>query len=108
MSVFARCALFGFCGLLLSVAPVGAADPSSEGHPHKWQAVEKSLVDYVNDGFDLKSVAYDPSAADPKTGTPAVHYFLQKGTLVVRCDFRLRNQTSYYWCAELTAPRAAQ
>ena len=106
MSLFARCALFMLCGLLLWPESARAADPTSEGHPHKWQAVEKSLVDYVNDGFDLKSVVYDPSAADPKTGTPAVHYFLQKGTQVVRCDFRLRNQTSYYWCAELTAPRA--
>jgi len=53
-----------------------------------------------------KTVVYDPSAADPKSGTPAVHYFLQKGPQVARCDFRLRGQTSYYWCAELTAPKA--
>jgi hypothetical protein len=54
----------------------------------------------------LKAVVYDPSGADPKTGTPAVHYFLQKGPKLARCDFRLRNQTSYYWCAELTAAKA--
>ena len=106
MSSFARRAFFVLCGLMMAALPAAAADPSSEGHPHKWQGVEKSLVDYLNDGFDLKTVVYDPSGADPKTGTPAVHYFLQKGPQVARCDFRMRNQTSYYWCAELTAPKA--
>lgn len=106
MAILARCALFVFCGLVIATLPAAAADPASEGHPHKWQAVEKSMVDFLNDGFDLKTVVYDPSAADPKSGTPAVHYFLQKGPQVARCDFRLRGQTSYYWCAELTAPKA--
>ena len=80
-----------------------ASQPTSEGHPHKWDTVEKGMADFIADGFELKSVVYD-SSESPK-GEPDVHYFLQKATQLVRCDFRRRDQTSYYWCAQLTMPR---
>jgi len=78
--------------------PVG--QPTSEGHPHKWQTTDKSLYDLVGDGFQLVSVVYDTAATGP-TDTPDVHYFLEKGTTVARCDFRKRGETSFYWCYQL-------
>ena len=79
------------------------AQPTSEGRPHKWLAVEKSLTDFVADGFELKTVVYDTSETSAKS-EPDVHYFLQKGTTLVRCDFKKRDQASIYWCYQLTAP----
>lgn len=91
-------------GLILGCAGgVWAQQPSSEGHPHKWQAVEKSMVDFLTDGFELKTVVYDTSETAPKA-EPDVHYFLQKGAQLVRCDFRKRGEKSIYWCSQLTAP----
>ena len=70
--------------------------------PHKWDTVEKGMADFIVDGFELKSVVY--SSESPKS-EPDVHYFLQKAMQLVRCDFRRGDQTSYYWCAQLTMPR---
>lgn len=78
-------------------AQTPAGQPTSEGHPHKWQTVDKSLYDFVADGYALVSVVYDSSETEPKA-EPDVHYFLQKGPLVAKCDFRKRGQTSFYWC----------
>src|SRR6516164_1922347 len=86
-------------GLVLGGA--ASAEPTSEGHPHKWLAVEKSLADFVADGFELRTVVYDTSETNPRA-EPDVHYFLQKGTILVRCDFRKRDQSSIYWCYQLT------
>ena len=89
-------------GLLMTAPPPLKAEQLSEGQPHKWEAVpNKSMYDFVSDGFELKSVAYDTSVLGPQSDLPDVHYFLQKGTDLVRCDFRKRNQTSYYWCYKL-------
>jgi hypothetical protein len=90
----------GAIGLSLGGA---AAEQTSEGHPHKWLAVEKSLADFIADGFTLRSVVYDTSETAPQA-EPDVHYFLQKRTALVRCDFRKRGQASIYWCYRLTAP----
>ena len=78
--------------------PVG--QPTSEGHPSKWQTTDKSLFDLVTDGYTLVSVVYDTSETEPKT-EPDVHYFLQKGNVVAKCVFRKRGQTSFYWCYQL-------
>jgi|SRR5579872_7110187 len=78
--------------------PVG--QPTSEGHPSKWQTNDKSLYDLVSDGYTLVSVVYDTSETEPKA-EPDVHYFLQKGAIVAKCDFRKRGQTSFYWCSQL-------
>ena len=56
-------------GLMLGVAaqaqtPVG--QPTSEGHPTKWQTIDKSLFDLVSDGYKLVTVAYDTSQTEPK------------------------------------------
>jgi hypothetical protein len=93
----------GIAGILLGVGawaqqPVG--QPASEGHPHKWQSLDKSLYDLVGDGYTLVSVVYDASQTEPKA-EPDVHYFLAKGSLVARCDFRKRGETSFYWCYQL-------
>jgi hypothetical protein len=45
-------------------------------------------------------VVYD-SATTGQTDTPDVHYFLEKGTTLMRCDFRKRGETSFYWCFQL-------
>ena len=90
------------CGMILGGARGSSAQQTSQGHPHKWVAVEKSLADVVADGFELKSVAYDTSETGPNA-EPDVHYFLQKGTALVRCDFRRRTEASIYWCYQLTA-----
>ena len=43
------------------------AQQLSEGQPHKWEAVtNKSMYDFVADGFELKSVAYDTSVLGPQ------------------------------------------
>jgi|SRR5579863_8957114 hypothetical protein len=78
--------------------PVG--QPTSEGHPSKWQTIDKSLFDLVSDGYTLVSVVYDTSETEPKV-EPDVHYFLQKGNVVAKCVFRKRGQTSFYWCYQL-------
>lgn len=90
-------------GSLLNGAGPLHAEQLSEGHPHKWEAVtNRSMYDFIADGFELKSVAYDTSVLGPQSDSPDVHYFLQKGADLVRCDFRKRDQTSYYWCYRLT------
>jgi hypothetical protein len=94
----------GIVGLMLGAGtqaqtPVG--QPTSEGHPSKWQTTDKSMFDLVSDGYKLVAVAYDSS----QTGTgaePDVHYFLEKGNIVAKCDFRKRDQTSFYWCSQLS------
>jgi hypothetical protein len=87
--------------------PSAAEQPASEGHPHKWVAVEKSMVDFLGDGFELKAVVYDTTETGAKPEqVPDVHYFLQKKAQLVRCDFRKRQETSYYWCALMTKPGA--
>jgi hypothetical protein len=93
----------GVLGLLPGAAgraqtPVG--QPTSEGHPSKWQTTDKSLYDLVGDGFKLVSVVYDTSQTEPKA-EPDVHYFLEKGNAVAKCDFRKRGETSFYWCYQL-------
>jgi hypothetical protein len=56
------------------------AEQLSEGQPHKWEAItNKSVNDFVADGFELKSVAYDTSVLGLQSDSPDVHYFLQKG-----------------------------
>ena len=95
--------LLAFSWSVLIITPVAHSQPTSEGHPHKWDTVEKGMFDFIADGFELKSVVYDTS--ESAKGEPDVHYFLQKGTQLVRCDFRRRDQTSYYWCAQLSKPR---
>src|SRR5580700_42094 len=96
-------AIVGILGLTLSVAaqaqtPVG--QPTSEGHPHKWQTIDKSLYDLVSDGYKLVSVVYDTAATGP-TDTPDVHYFLEKGAIIAKCEFRKQGENSYYWCYQL-------
>ena len=81
------------------------AQPTSEGHPHKWQPVDKSMVDFLNDGFELKAVVYDAAELGPKPDLADVHYFLQKKAQLVRCDFRKREATSYYYCNMLVKPK---
>ncbi|MBV8776117.1 MAG: hypothetical protein JO032_11970 [Alphaproteobacteria bacterium] len=78
--------------------PVG--QPASEGHPSKWQATDKSLFDLIGDGYKLVTVAYDMSQTGDKA-EPDVHYFLDKGNTLAKCDFRKRGQTSFYWCYQL-------
>ncbi len=95
-------------GMLVSGATGLCAQQLSEGQPHKWEVVaNKSLYDFVASGFELKSVAYEASPAGPQSD-PDVHYFLQKGADLVRCDFRKRDQTSYYWCYKLAKARQPQ
>jgi len=93
----------GIVGLLTAAgapAQTPVTQPASEGHPHKWQTIDKSMFDLVADGYKLVTVAYDSS----QTGAgaePDVHYFLEKGSIVARCDFRKRDTTSFYWCYQL-------
>ena len=82
-------------------AQTPAGQPTSEGHPSKWQASDKSFFDLISDGYKLVTVAYDSS----QTGAgaePDVHYFLEKGNIVAKCDFRKRGETSFYWCYQLS------
>ena len=76
------------------------AQPTSEGHPSKWQTIDKSFFDLVSDGFKLVAVAYDTSQTG-QGAEPDVHYFLEKGSVVAKCDFRKRRETSFYWCYQL-------
>lgn len=93
------------CASLLLTASV-CAEPSSEGHPHKWETVQKGMPDFLNDGFELKAVVYDTAETGGKPDLlPDVHYFLQKKAQLVRCDFRKRGEVSTYWCAQLVKPR---
>jgi hypothetical protein len=94
-----------FIGLTFAGPANSAAQPTSEGHPTKWQAVRQSMADFIADGFQLKAVTYDTSEVAPG-GQPDVQYFLQKDTLLVRCDFRKRDEVSIYWCYRLTNPRS--
>jgi hypothetical protein len=91
-----------FLGLAIGGAqaqtPVG--QPTSEGHPSKWQTIDKSFYDLVTEGFKLVSVVYDTSQTEPKA-EPDVHYFLEKGNVVAKCVFRKRGETSFYWCYQL-------
>ena len=94
-------------GLLIgAISSASAQQPTSEGHPHKWQAIDKSMYEVIADGFDLVTVVYDTSQTGPQTDNPDVHYFLQKGSELIRCDFRKRDQTSFYWCFALTKPNS--
>ena len=90
--------------LPLSIASRAAAEPTSEGHPHRWEVVNKGMADLLSDGFEVKAVVYD-TAETAAQELPDVHYFLQKKAVLVRCDFRKRGETSTYWCAQLTKPR---
>jgi hypothetical protein len=92
--------IFGCVFGIAAQAQTPVGQPASEGHPSKWQTIDKSLFDLVSDGYTLVSVVYDTSETEPKA-EPDVHYFLQKGTVVARCDFRKRGQTSFYWCSQL-------
>jgi hypothetical protein len=104
-SIMIVTAAFGF---LVGAASGASAQQqqTSEGHPTKWQAIDKSMYDVIADGFDLVTVVYDTSQTGPQTDNPDVHYFLQKGTELIRCDFRKRDQTSFYWCFTLTKPNS--
>jgi|HubBroStandDraft_6_1064221.scaffolds.fasta_scaffold31822_3 hypothetical protein len=94
----------GIVGLLLGIAGAQAqtspGQPTSEGHPSKWQTTDKSFFDLISDGYKLITVVYDTSQTG-QGAEPDVHYFLEKGNTVARCDFRKRDQTSYYWCSQL-------
>lgn len=94
--------LLGWAGPVL--AQTAPAPQTSEGHPTKWQAVEKSMVDFLNEGFELKTVVYDTNDNASKT-EPDVHYFLQKKAQLVRCDFRKRDTVSIYYCYLLVKPK---
>ena len=78
-------------------AQTPAGQPTSQGHPHKWQTTDKSLYDLVADGYRLVTAVYD-TAATGATDTPDVHYFLEKGNSLAKCEFRKRGDTSFYWC----------
>jgi hypothetical protein len=93
------------CGAAALTQPSVGAQPTSEGHPHKWETVDKSMVDFLDAGFELKAVVYDTAETGAKSDPPDVHYFLQKAKQLVRCDFRKREETSYYWCALLVRPK---
>jgi hypothetical protein len=99
--------LLAALGLLVGAASAARAQQqTSEGHPTKWQAIDKSMYDVIADGFALVTAVYDTSQTGPQTDNPDVHYFLQKGPQLIRCDFRKRDQTSFYWCFTLTKPNA--
>jgi hypothetical protein len=55
-------------GYLLIVA--GRASPASrlsEGHPDKWEVVSnQSIDDFVTNGFELNSMAYDWPQSNPR------------------------------------------
>jgi len=97
-------AIAGIAGLALGAgaqAQTPVAQPTSEGHPSKWQASDKSFFDLISDGYRLVTVAYDSSQTGPGA-EPDVHYFLEKGNIVAKCDFRKRGETSFYWCYQLS------
>jgi hypothetical protein len=97
-------AIAGLAALLIG-APAASAQtpvqqPTSEGHPSKWQTTDKSLFDLVSDGYKLVTVLFDTSQTGPGA-EPDVHYFLEKGNTVAKCLFRKRGDTSFYWCYQL-------
>jgi hypothetical protein len=99
-----RRGLWCVVGAALLVVAAGAApaqtpagQPTSEGHPHKWQTIDKSMYDLVADGYRLITAVYDSAGTGP-TSTPDVHYFLEKGNSLAKCEFRKRGDTSFYWC----------
>jgi hypothetical protein len=99
----------GHGGLLLNSGSRRRAERLSEGQPDKWEVVgNQGMYDFVANGFELKSVAYDTSVLGPQSDSPDVHYFLQKRHDLVRYDSRKRDQTSYYWCYKLVKARAPQ
>ena len=92
-------AVFVMSGVAVQAqTPVG--QPTSEGHPSKWQTTDKSLFDLVTDGYKLVTVVYDTSQTG-QGAEPDVQYFLEKGNVVARCVFRKRGETSFYWCYQL-------
>jgi hypothetical protein len=101
---------WGICGLIaVVIAALGIAgaaaqtpvgQPTSEGHPSKWQTLDKSLFDLISDGYKLVTVVYDTSQTGPGA-EPDVHYFLEKANTIAKCDFRKRGDTSFYWCYQL-------
>jgi len=66
------------------------------------------MYNFVANGIELKSVAYDTSALGPQINSPDVHHVLQKQHDLFRCDFRKRDQTSYCWCYKLAKAHAPQ
>ncbi len=51
--------------------PRAAKQPASEGQPHKWENVDKGLVDFLIDGFELKAVVCDTSEiAENRAASP--------------------------------------
>jgi hypothetical protein len=93
--------LVASAGLVMAQTP--PPQPTSEGHPTKWVTTDKSMADYVDEGFELKAVVYEQPPS--QSAEPDVHYFLQKQTQLVRCDFRKRETVSIYYCALLTKPK---
>ena len=87
-------------GMIEAQAQTPVGQPTSEGHPSKWQTIDKSLYDLVSDGYKLVTVVYDTSQTG-QAAEPDVHYFLEKANAVARCDFRKRGETSFYWCSQL-------
>ena len=46
-------------------AQTPAGQPTSEGHPHKWQTTDKSMYDLVADGYRLITAVYDSAPTGP-------------------------------------------
>jgi len=105
MRLWTTCGAIAGLAALLTGAPAALAQtpvqpPTSEGHPSKWQTLDKSFFDLVSDGYKLVTVVFDTSQTGPGA-EPDVHYFLEKGTTVAKCVFRKRGETSFYWCYQL-------
>jgi hypothetical protein len=50
---------------------LGPDHSNSAGEPYKWEVVSnKSIYDFVTDGFELKAVAYDTSVLGRRADTP--------------------------------------
>ena len=97
---YAAAAVFALALASGAEAQTPAGQPTSEGHPSKWQTIDKSFYDLVSDGYKLVTVVYDTSQTGPGT-EPDVQYFLEKGNVVAKCVFRKRGETSFYWCYQL-------
>jgi hypothetical protein len=66
-------------GWLLTATTSLSAEQLSTGEPHKWVAISnKSMYDFVADGFELKAVVYDASVLGQHADSPDVHYFPKK------------------------------